>query len=104
LLAASAVTVGAQGQAPVSPPAAVLTLAQAVNEALTKSDQALNQRDAIQLAQLGVQLAHNQFTPKIIPNISGSFWQTNVANQSYRLDLAQRFTTGTEFRVGVGTA
>jgi len=68
--------------------AKVLTLAQAIGDALVKSDQAINQRDAIQQAALGLKLARNGFTPKIVPNISGSFGQTDVSNQTYRLDLA----------------
>lgn len=97
------VVLSAQQLAAQQPPT-VLTLAQAVDEALTKSDQAINQREAIQQAALGLRLARNTFTPKIVPNVQGSFGQTNVANQTYRLDVAQRFTTGTELRVGVGTS
>ena len=82
----------------------VLTLAQAVNEALVNNDRIVNQRDSVEQAALGVRLARNNFQPKIVPNIQGSFGRTNVSNQVYRVDLTQRFTTGTEMRLGVGTS
>jgi outer membrane protein TolC len=81
----------------------VLTLGQAVTEALVHNDRMVNQRDSTEQARLSVRLARNTFQPKLVPNISGSFGQTNVSNQSYRVDLLQKFTTGTEIRVGVGT-
>ena len=82
----------------------VLTLAQAVNEALVHNDRIVNQRDNVEQAALGVRLARNNFRPKIIPNIQGSFGLTNVSNQLYRVDLTQRFTTGTEMRLGLGAS
>ena len=81
-----------------------VTLAQAVDEALAKNDRLINQHDTIEQADLGVRLARNQFQPKVTPNILGSFGQTDVAAQTYRVDLSQRFTTGTEVRLGLGTA
>jgi outer membrane protein len=80
-----------------------LTLSQAVGEALVHNDRIVNQRDFVEQARLGVRLARNNFHPKLVPNISGSFGQTDVSNQTYRVDLLQRFTTGTEVRLGVGT-
>jgi outer membrane protein TolC len=82
----------------------VLTVAQAVDEALAKNDRLVNQRDTTEQADLGVRLARNDFQPKVVPNILGSFGQTDVSSQTYRVDLTQRFTTGTEVRLGVGTA
>jgi outer membrane protein TolC len=58
----------------------------------------------VEQAALGVRLAENTFRPKLVPNILGSFGQTDVTNQTYRLDLTQRFTTGTEMRMGIGTS
>ena len=84
--------------------APVVTLAQAVGEALVKNDRLINQHDSIEQADLGVRLARNQFQPKVTPNVLGSFGQTDVSSQTYRVDLSQRFTTGTEVRLGVGTA
>src|SRR5262249_10175591 len=51
-----------------------------------------------------VHLARNTFQPKIVPNVLGSFGQSDVSNQTYRLDLNQRFTTGTEVRAGLGAS
>jgi len=83
---------------------ATLTLAEAVAEALVRNDRIVNQEDAIDAAGLAVRQARSRFQPKLVPNIQGSFGQTNVANQTYRLDLSQRFTTGTEVRMGVGAS
>ena len=80
-----------------------LTLREAVGEALVRNDRVVNQRDSTEQARLGVRLARNTFQPKVVPNISGSFGQTNVTNQTYRVDLLQKFVTGTEVRLGVGT-
>jgi outer membrane protein TolC len=85
-------------------PSPVLTLAQAVDEALLKNDRLIDHRDTIQQADLGVRLARNAFQPKVTPNILGSFGQTDVSSQTYRVDVSQRFTTGTEVRLGAGTA
>ena len=83
---------------------AVVTLAQAINEALIKNDRILNQRDAIEQSALGLRLARNEFQPKVTPNILGSFGQTDVNSQNYRVDVSQKLVTGTEFRVGAGTS
>ncbi len=85
-------------------PAPALTLDQAVAEALARNDRILNQRDTSVQADLGVRLARDAFQPKLTPNILGSFGQTNINSQTYRVDLSQRFVTGTEARLSVGTA
>lgn len=82
----------------------VLTLKDAVQEALEHNDRLVNQRDLVEQADLGVRLANNNFRTKVTPNILGSFGQTDVANQTYRVDVTKRFMTGTEMRVGVGTS
>jgi outer membrane protein len=89
-----------QAQAP--PP--LLTLTQAVKEALLKNDRMLNQQDSIEQAELGVRLARNTFQPKVVPNVLGSFGQTDVNSQTYRVDVSQKLTTGTEVRLGIGTS
>jgi outer membrane protein TolC len=98
--ALASVAVSAQGQ---SPPPARLTLAQAVEDALVRNDRMIAQGDNAEQATLGVRLAQNTFQPKLVPNVLGSFGQSDVSNQTYRLDLAQKLTTGTELRAGVGT-
>ena len=82
----------------------VLTLAHAIDEALLNNDRMLSQHDSAERAGLAVRGARSAFTPKIVPNVRGSFGQTNVSDQSYRLDLSQRFVNGTEVRVGSGTS
>lgn len=82
----------------------VISLAQAIDEALAKNDRLVDQQDFTAQAELGVRLARSSFRPKIVPNINGSFGQTDISSQNYRVDLTQRFTTGTELRLGVGTS
>jgi outer membrane protein TolC len=40
----------------------------------------------------------------VTPNVLGSFGQTDIGSQNYRIDLSQRMMTGTEVRLAVGTA
>jgi len=85
-------------------PAPMLTLQQAVQEALERNERLLDQHDATEQATLGVRLARNVFQPQVTPNVLGSFGQTNINSQNYRVDVSQKFVTGTEIRLGVGTA
>ena len=85
-----------------SPP--VLTLADAVNEALANNERIVNQADSIAQADLGLRLARNTFRPKVTPNIFGSFGRTDVSSQTYRVDVTQKLVTGTELRMSTGTA
>src|SRR5262245_15127850 len=90
---------GARARGQTAAPArasGALSLADAVSEALVYNDRILNQHDSIEQADLGVRLAKNGFRPKVVPNMQGSLGQTDVSNQSYRLDLSQRLKTGTE--------
>jgi len=82
----------------------ILTLEHAVSEALAKNDRMLNQHDVIEQSALGVRLARNTFQPKIVPNVLGSFGATDINSQTYRVDVTQKFTTGTEVRFGIGTS
>ena len=82
----------------------VITLTRAVAEAFDQGERMLNQRDSVDQAALSVRSARNVFQPKLIPNVQGSFGQTDVSNQNYRLDLTQKLTTGTELRFGIGTS
>lgn len=91
----------ARGQSGAPP---VLSVGAAVDEALQRNDRLVNQQDAVAQAELGVRLARTAFRPQLTPNILGSFGQTDVTNQTYRVDLTQRLTTGTEFRVSAGAA
>jgi outer membrane protein TolC len=80
-----------------------LTLADAVERALARNDRLLDVRDNVTQAGNGVRAARSYFHPQVVPNILGSFGQTDISNQTYRIDVAQRFTTGTELRAGVAT-
>jgi outer membrane protein TolC len=82
----------------------LLTLGAAVAEALLHNERALGQHDNVEQAGLGVRLAKNAFQPKVVPNILGSFGQTDLSNQTYRLDVTQKFSTGTALSVGAGTS
>jgi outer membrane protein len=82
----------------------VMTLANAIDEALLKNDRMIAQHDSAERAGLAVRGARSTFQPKLVPNMRGSFGQTNVSDQSYRLDLSQRFVNGTEMRFGAGTS
>ena len=95
--AIAAVTASAQGPE-------VLTLARAVGEAMVRSDQMLNELDNQEQAALGLRLARSTFRPKVVPNIQGSLGQTDISNQTYRLDVSQRFATGAEVRAGFGSS
>ena len=61
-------------------------------------------RDSLEQARLSVNLANSAFSPKVVPNIFGSFGQSDNANQTYKVDFSQRLTTGTELRATLGTA
>ena len=102
VILAAAATLGRPEISAQSSPA--LTLQQAVSEALVRNDRMLDHADTAAQADLDVRLARSAFGPKVVPNVFGSFGQTDVASQHYRVDVTQRLTTGTELRLGVGTA
>jgi len=81
----------------------LLTLTQAIQRSLAQGDRTAVLQDAVEGADLGVRLAQSAFRPKIIPNVLGSFGNSDLSNQTYRLDLTQRFATGTELRANIGT-
>lgn len=93
------VAAGAQMEQPP-----LLSLSDAVLEALQHNDRIANQLDGIAHAELSLRLARTAFRPQFTPNILGSFGQTNVNSQTYRVDLTQKFLTGTEFRLSAGAA
>jgi len=82
----------------------VLTLADAVGQAMARNDRLAGYRDATEQAELSERLARNAFRPKVTPNILGSFGRSDVSNQTYSLDVTQLLPTGTELRATVGTA
>jgi outer membrane protein TolC len=85
-----------------SPPA--LSLTDAVSEALVRNERIVDQADGIAQADLGLRLARNTFKPKVTPNIFGSLGRSDISSQTYRVDVSQKLTTGTELRLSTGTA
>ena len=81
-----------------------VSLARAVAEALERNARLQGEHDNVEQANLNLRLARNVFQLKVIPNIQGSFGQTDVTNQGYRLDVSQRLATGSELRAGVGAS
>ena len=73
--------------AQVAPAGEGLSLAQAVAEALERNNRVIDQRDSVSQADLNLRLAHNAFQPKITPNVIGSFGQTDISSQTYRVDV-----------------
>lgn len=102
LLAAPARGWGQETGEAAGPP--ILTLEEAVEQALAENDRLARSRDSLEQANLSLRLARSAFKPKVVPNILGSFGQTDVSNQTYRVDLSQRLTTGTELLATVSTA
>lgn len=82
----------------------LLTLEQAVTEALRSNDRLVSQADTTAQADLGLRLARSTFKPKVTPNIFGSFGRTDISSQNYRVDVSQKLTTGTDLRLSIGTA
>jgi outer membrane protein TolC len=80
-----------------------LTLADAVRNALQRNDRLVDMGDTVEQADLSVRLARNEFRPKITPNILGSFGQSDVRDQTYRIDVTQKLTIGTELRMVAST-
>lgn len=80
----------------------VLTLSEAVGQALVANERSLAARDAVAQAQSGLAVARSTFLPQVVPNVFGSFGQSDVSNQTYGISLSQRFTTGTELKAVSG--
>jgi outer membrane protein TolC len=104
LVAVGLLSIGQASAQEAAEPMPILTLARAVSLALEKNDRLLGSRDSVEQADLSVRLARSSFRPKVVPNVLGSFGQTDVSNQTYRLDLSQRLTTGTELRATAASA
>src|SRR2546423_2857439 len=58
----------------------LLTLREAMQEALQKNQRMLDQHDVTEQADLGLRLAHNPVTPKVVPDILGSLRPDHVNN------------------------
>ena len=82
----------------------ILTLADAVAEALLKNERILRQQDGLERADLGLRAARSAFTPKILPNVQGSLSKSLLNDQTYRVDIVQAFTNGSGIRAGIATS
>ena len=91
-------SVKASAQPSVQVDVPVLTLQAAVTLALRQNDRLLTVNENVDRANLSVNLARSAFAPKVVPNILGSFGQTNISNQTYNVDASKRFASGTELR------
>ncbi len=92
----------AQSSAQANPP--LLTLAEAVELALRYNDRLITLDESLDQANLSVSVARSAFAPKVVPNVLGSFGQTDISNQTYGLDTSKRFSFGTELRSRIGTS
>jgi outer membrane protein TolC len=81
-----------------------LTLADAVRQALERNERAIASRERATQAALAEQVARSELSPKLTPNLTGSFGQAAAANQTYGLSFSQLFSTGTELRANLGVA
>lgn len=83
---------------------ASLSVGEAVRLALQNNNRIRDALDAIEEAKIARRTAQAEFRPKFVPNVLGALAGSNSTNESYRLDLFQRFTTGAEIHATVGAA
>lgn len=76
--------------------AGVLSLHDAVGEALDRSPAIVNAHSAVDQANLSRRLASSSFDVKVLPSMLGSFGQTNLSNQMYGLNVSQKLVSGTQ--------
>jgi outer membrane protein TolC len=82
---------------------APLTLGAAIDLALARNDRVVAARDEEQRATIGVRIARAAFNPKVVPSLSSSLGQTDLANQNYGVAVSQQLTSGTELRFNATT-
>jgi outer membrane protein TolC len=99
LCAMSPCAVLAQQTVPNGP----LTLGQAIDLALAGNDRVVTARDEEQRATIGVRIARAAFNTKVVPSMSSSLGQSDLANQNYGFSVSQQLTSGTEFRFNATT-
>jgi outer membrane protein TolC len=73
-----------------------LSLSAAVAEALDHAPAIRNARSNIEQANLSVRLASSAFDFKVLPSMLGSFGQSTLSNQTYGVNLSQKFNGGTQ--------
>ena len=98
VLTACTATASAQDASPQT-----LTLADAVNLALRSNGRIHEALDSIEEAKIARRAAQSAFRPKFVPHVLGALGNAEgISNQSYGLDISQRFPTGTELQATVG--
>jgi len=103
LLPAGVAVLALAGGARAQTAPAVLTLREAVQEALAHNERALLLEDGREDADLAVRLARDAFQPKLLPTFSSAHGEL-ASGQTLRLDVSQRLATGTEWRAGAGAS
>jgi outer membrane protein TolC len=73
-----------------------LSLSAAVAEALDHAPAIMNARSNIEQANLSVRLAGSAFDFKVLPSVLGSFGQSSLSNQTYGVNVSQKFVGGTQ--------
>jgi len=79
-----------------------VTLGEAVRRALERNDRAADLDDGIESADRNVRVARSAFRPQVVPNLLSSFGNSDLSNQTYRLDVTQLLPTGAQLRADVG--
>jgi outer membrane protein TolC len=74
-----------------------------IDLALARNDRVVAARDEEQRATIGVRIARAAFNPKVVPSLSSSLGQSDLANQNYGVAVSQQLTSGTEFRFNATT-
>ncbi len=91
----------AQSSVESSSPARV-TLREAVASALDRGAAVADARSAMDQAALSLRLARSAFDVKVLPGLVGAFGQTSLSNQTYGVNVSQKFLSGTEISSIVG--
>ena len=79
-----------------STPSSRLSLGGAVAEALDHSPAIVNARSTIDQANLSLRVASSAFNFKVLPSLLGSFGQATLSNQTYGVNVSQKFIGGTQ--------
>lgn len=90
------------GSGPSAPP--LLSFPDAVARALDHNLAIVEMRDNLEQSRLSANLAQSAFRPKVVPNILGSFGQSNLTNQAYGVSFSQRLAFGARLEANFATS
>lgn len=82
----------------------VLTLADAVALALQNNTRIQEAAAGVEEARLAQSAAGAAFRPQFVPHVLGALGADSLSNQSYGLNVLQRFRSGTELHASTSTA